>query len=211
MNAEATLPNPLLIVLSAPSGAGKSTLRDRLLGEFPLLEYSVSCTTRRPRGTEVDGVDYHFLPLEEFQRRIVNGEFLEHALVHGHWYGTLRETVEKAFGAGRSVLMDIDVAGAAQVRQALSALPPEAALRTGFLDLFIRAPSLDELRRRLCARNEDSPAQIELRLRNARAELAQSHRFRRIVVNDSLDRAHAELRQIILEASARAGPAALRG
>ncbi len=194
---------PLLIVLSAPSGAGKSTLCNRLLAEFPSLAYSVSCTTRPPRGAEVDGRDYFFLSTEDFERRAARGEFLEHATVHAHRYGTLRASVEDALAAGRSVLMDIDVAGADQVRKALAALPADAPLRAGFLDVFIRPPSLEELRRRLLARNEDRPEQIELRLANAAAEMAQSPRFRHTVVNDDLDRAYAELRQMMLESHTR--------
>ncbi len=204
---------PLLIVLSAPSGAGKSTLCNRLLAELPSLAYSVSCTTRPPRGAEVDGRDYFFLSPEDFQRRVERGDFLEHATVHDHCYGTLRSTVEDCLGAGRSVLMDIDVAGAEQVRQALAALPANATLRAGFLDLFIRPPSLEELRRRLLARNEDTAEQIELRLRNAAVEMAQSARFRHTVVNDDLERAYAELRRIILESHARLrySPCPVRG
>lgn len=191
---------PLLIVVSAPSGGGKSTLCDRLLGEFPDIVYSVSCTTREPRGAEVDGEDYFFLSREGFQDRVARGEFLEHALVHGNYYGTLKSTVYEALAEGQSVLLDIDVAGAAQVRGIVATLPPGDPLREGFLDIFVKAPSMDELRRRLVSRGEDAPETIELRLRNAAEELKSAPLYRHVLVNDVLDRAYAELRGIIQDA-----------
>ena len=106
---------PVFLVLTAPSGAGKTTLVNLLRDEFGSFVYSVSCTTRAPRGEEKDGVAYHFLSDEEFLRRVADGQFLEHALVHGHRYGTLKSAVEGPMAEGRSVLLDIDVAGAAQV------------------------------------------------------------------------------------------------
>ena len=136
--------HPLLLVVSAPSGAGKTTLCDRLRAEFPAIRYSVSCTTRGPREGEVDGEDYHFLSEAEFRRRLAAGEFLEHAVVHGHLYGTLRSEVADGMTAGRDVLMDIDVQGAAQIRAALAGLPPDHPLRRGYTDVFIAPPSLDE-------------------------------------------------------------------
>ncbi len=196
---------PLLIVVSAPSGGGKSTLCDRLLSEFPDIVYSVSCTTREPRGAEVDGEDYFFMTPESFLERVGRGEFLEHALVHGHHYGTLLATVTEAFAEQQSVLMDIDVAGAAQVRDRVATLPADDPLRAGFLDLFIRAPSMTELRRRLVARNEDSPDTIALRLMNAEEELRSAPLYRHILVNDSLDRAYGELRGIVLAAQRGGG------
>jgi len=132
---------PLLIVVSAPSGAGKTTLCDRLIAERPDMVYSVSCTTRAPRGEERDGRDYHFLSEPEFDRRLRQGLFLEHARVHGYRYGTLRETVHAALTAGRSVLMDIDVQGAAQVRAAVGRADSEDPIAKGFLDIFIAPPS----------------------------------------------------------------------
>lgn len=195
-----TPPRPLLIVVSAPSGGGKSTLCDRLLEEFSDIVYSVSCTTREPRGAEVDGEDYFFLTQAGFLARVANGEFLEHAIVHGNHYGTLRSTVYDAFAEGQSVLMDIDVAGAAQVRSLASALPRGDALREGFLDIFIKAPSIEELRRRLVRRNEDSPDVIAARLRNAESELQSAPLYRHTLVNDDLDRAYAELRSLVLAA-----------
>ena len=113
---------PLLLVISAPSGAGKSSLCNRLVEKFPQMVYSISCTTRPPRGNEQDGVHYHFLSEEEFSKRIARGEFLEHALVHGNRYGTLKQTVYDALAQGRDIIMDIDVQGAKQIRLACAAL-----------------------------------------------------------------------------------------
>jgi guanylate kinase len=190
---------PLFLVLTAPSGAGKTTLVNLLRAEFPAFQYSVSCTTRAPRGEEKDGVAYHFLSDEEFLRRVAAGEFLEHAVVHGYRYGTLRAAAEGPMAAGRSVLLDIDVAGAAQVREIVRGLPPDAPLRRGFLDVFIDVPSLEELRRRLEKRGEDAPDVIERRLRNAEGERARRGEFAAIVVNDVLETAYAELRALVLD------------
>lgn len=189
---------PLLIVVSAPSGGGKSTLCDRLLSEFPDIVYSVSCTTRNPRGEEVDGEDYFFLPDETFVRKIEAGDFLENAMVHGKRYGTLKATIEDAFAERQSVILDIDVAGAAQVRAKVAALTQDDPLKKGFVDIFIKAPSIAELRRRLVKRNEDSAEQIELRLKNAENEEKSAHLYQHVIVNDDLDRAYGELKSIIL-------------
>ena len=196
------VPHPLFLVLSAPSGAGKSTLVRMLREEFPAVVYSVSCTTRAPRGEEKDGVAYHFLSEEEFARRVAAGEFLEHALVHGHRYGTLRSAVEGPLAEGRWVVLDIDVAGAAQVRAFVAGLPPESPVRRGFLDLFIDVPSLEELRRRLEKRGEDAPETIERRLRNAAGERARKGEYAAVVVNDDLALAYAQLRARVLEKTA---------
>ncbi len=192
---------PLLIVMSAPSGAGKTTLCDRLLQEFPEISYSISCTTREPRGEEEDGVDYFFLTREGFEKRRECGELLEHAQVHGNFYGTPRAPIDRAFDEGQSVLMDIDVAGAAQVRDWIETLPETDRLRQGFIDIFIEPPSIDELRRRLTARAEDSPRAIELRLKNAEDELARAGEYRYRIVNDDLDLAYRRLRDVILVAA----------
>ncbi len=200
----------LLVVVTAPSGAGKSTLCRMLLKERPEFAYSVSCTTRAPRGGEVDGSAYHFLTPEEFETRIRRGEFLEHALVHGHRYGTLRKTVEDAMAAGRSVLMDIDVCGAAQVRNLVTALPPDDPLRAGFVDVFIDAPSIEVLRARLECRGEDSPETIARRLANAVGEIARSGEFGHRLVNDDLQVAYAQFRGIIDEAAKRGRSASQR-
>lgn len=188
---------PLLIVLSAASGAGKSSLCRELLARRPDVVYSVSCTTRPPRGGEVDGQSYYFLTTEEFQHRVTAGDFLEHAEVHGNWYGTLRRTVEDAMQQGLSIVMDIDVQGAQQVRERLDGLPDENVIRKGFVDIFIQVSSLEELRRRLELRGEDAPDVIEMRLTNARREMAAAASYRHTIVNDDFERALEALLAII--------------
>lgn len=190
---------PLFVVVSAPSGAGKSTLCSRLLAEAPEFVYSVSCTTRAPRGDESDGVAYFFLSEAEFMERVRRGDFLEHALVHGNHYGTLKKTVSAAMAAGKSVILDIDVEGAGQVRRIVAGLPDGDALKEGFLDIFITAPSVEVLRARLVKRGEDSLAEIEKRLANAVGEIARAGEFSHIVVNAELDKAYSELRGIIAD------------
>ncbi|MBQ9564519.1 MAG: guanylate kinase [Synergistaceae bacterium] len=178
-----------LFVLSGPSGVGKGTLRERALDDLEDLVYSISCTTRAPRAGERDGVEYRFISKPDFEDRIKRGLFLEHAAVHDAYYGTLREDVERELNAGRDVLLEIDVQGAFQVRAAL----PDAVL------LFVAPPSLEELERRLRERGTESDEKIRLRLRNAARELEQQEKYDRVVVNDDLDRASAELRGIILD------------
>ena len=198
-NPETFSSKPLFLVITAPSGAGKSTLIRMLRNEFPDFVYSVSCTTRAPRGEEKDGVAYHFIGEGEFRDRVAKGEFLEHAVVHGNLYGTLKSAVEGPLREGRRVVMDIDVAGAAQVRGRVASLPPESPVRRGFLDVFIDVPSLEELRRRLEKRGEDSPETIEKRLRNAEGERARSGEFAAVVVNDDLQEAYRRLRSLVTE------------
>ena len=185
----------LLLVVSAPSGAGKSTLCDRLLAEHPGMTRSISCTTRAPRGAEKDGRDYHFLTPEEFNRRVAGGLFLEHAVVHGNQYGTLRSNVEDGLKAGKDVLMVIDVQGAAAVRQATR--DAGGILAQSYVDIFISPPSLEALRDRLQKRGEDAPDVIERRLANAKGEMARSGEYQHQVVNDNLEQAYVELRAIV--------------
>ncbi len=189
---------PLLIVMSAPSGAGKSTLCDLLLEEFPEINYSISCTTRAPRGEEEDGVDYFFLSQEEFAKHVEAGNFLEYAEVHNNRYGTLAEPVRRSFAEGQSVLMDIDVVGAAAVRAYVAALPDGDPLKEGFVDIFIEPPSMEELERRLIGRGEDAPEVIEVRLNNAQGEMDRASEFTYQVVNDELDLAYRKLRDILM-------------
>jgi guanylate kinase len=190
-----------LIIVSAPSGAGKTSLCDRLLQDYPEIVYSISCTTRLPRGEEVDGEDYHFLTEANFEKHVKKGHFLEHAKVHGFYYGTLRAPVDEALAEGHCVLMDIDVEGAAQVRAAVGKLPATNPLRAGFTDIFIKPPSLDELHARLEGRSEDDEATIERRMKNAVGEMARAGEFRYHVVNDDFEVAYRELRGIIETAS----------
>ena len=162
----------ILFIISAPSGGGKSTLL-KLLGEAPDFVYSVSCTTRTPRPGEVDGQDYHFLAEEEFQRRVLAGDFLEHARVHANCYGTLRQTVLDALNAGHDVLLDVDIQGAEQIRA-----NADDALRAAMTDIFLLPPSIAEVERRLRKRNTETPEQLALRLQNAEIEMAQWRHYR---------------------------------
>ena len=191
---------PLLIVVSAPSGAGKSTLCDRLVEEFPAVTYSVSCTTRAPRGDEKDGEHYYFLSKREFKERIKNGEFLEHAKVHGNFYGTLEDTVLYAMEEGNHVLLDIDVQGAAQIRESLIRLDPRHSIRRGFTDIFISPPSMEELEKRLRGRGTDEEKVIQKRLDNAKAEMECAKEYSYQIINDELETAYHELKTVILSA-----------
>jgi guanylate kinase len=169
-----------VLVVTGPSGVGKGTLIRRLLEERPDYRLSVSATTRTPRPGEEEGRDYHFLTEQEFERRLAAGDFLEHALYAGNHYGTLKEEVDRA---GGNLVLEIEVEGARQVRKAL----PEAT------QVFIAPPSDEALRERLIRRNTDAPEVIERRLARAKEELAARQEFKRVIVNDDLDRAVEEL------------------
>ncbi len=184
-------PQPRLIVISAPSGTGKTTLCARLLREVPELTLSISTTTRAPRGQEVDGRDYFFTTQDEFKRLVAAGRFAEWAEVHGNFYGTTKEFVERAFAAGRSLLLDIDVQGAEQLRASY----PDRTVR-----IFLKPPSMEELERRLRTRGTDSEESIAKRLRGAAKEMAELDRFDHVLVNDDLERAGFELVGIVLAA-----------
>ena len=161
------------------------------------MTYSVSCTTRAPRGEEKNHEHYHFLSREEFSAHVRSGEFLEHAEVHGNFYGTLKRTVEEALDEGRDIIMDVDVQGAAQIRKACGELRPEDAVRKGFTDIFIAPPSMEELRRRLNGRSTDTEEVIEKRLHNAAEEMKCRDLYRHQVINDELDEALRNLVQIV--------------
>ncbi len=169
---------------------GKGTLIRALRGRVPELELSVSATTRSARPGETQGVDYHFLSDAEFQRRVEDGDFVEHAEYSGRRYGTLRSELERRTAGGIPVLLEIEVQGARQVREAM----PEA------LQIFIAPPSEDALRARLVGRGTDDAAQVEARLRVAREELAAQDEFARVVVNDRLEDAAAELERVVRDA-----------
>ena len=189
---------PLFIVLSAPSWCGKSTLIDMLLQEYPDMEYSISCTTRAPRGEEEDGLDYHFLTVARFRELIAEDAFLEYAEVHGNFYGTLRQPIVDVLNAGHSMILDIDVVGAAKVRhQVFHHLPPENPLRAGYMDVFINPPSMEELRARLEGRGTDAPAAIARRLANAEGEMARAGEYMFQVTNDDLALAYRRLCDLI--------------
>lgn len=189
-----------LLIVSAPSGAGKTTLVKALLAGDAQVGYSVSCTTRSPRTGERDGVDYFFIDDEAFRRRIAAGEFLEHAEVHGHRYGTLRSWIDAQLQADRDVVLDIDTQGAAQVR----ALMPEA------VSIFILPPSLAELESRLRARGTDTDAVIERRLAAARAEIARAGDYDYVIVNKDLDTAIADLAAVVRASRLRHARQAVR-
>ena len=187
-----------MIVVSAPSGAGKSTLCNRLVEEFPKIAYSISCTTRSPRGDEEDGVHYYFLSKKEFKERAKNGEFLEYAKVHGNYYGTLEDSVLFAMEEGCHVLLDIDVQGAQQLRDSLTRLSPRHPIRRGFMDIFISPPSIEELERRLRGRGTDAEHVVRKRLDNAKGEMDHAAEYASQVVNDDLEKAYDALKAIIL-------------
>jgi guanylate kinase len=167
---------------------GKGTLRTRALADVENLTYSISCTTRKPRNGERDGVDYHFVTREEFEEKIAGGLFLEHAVVHGDRYGTLREDIVRELESGRDALLEIDVQGAQQIRSLL----PESVL------IFILPPSLEVLEERLRRRRTESEEKIDLRLEDAKKEMERAKEYDHVVLNDVLERASEELRRIIL-------------
>ncbi len=177
---------PLFIVMSAPSGCGKSTLIDMLLQEYHDIVYSISCTTREPRGEEEDGLDYHFLAKQRFEELVGQGAFIEYAKVHDNYYGTLKAPIEEVLAEGNSMILDIDVQGAAKVRDYVRALPDDDPMKVGYVDIFVNPPSLEELRARLEGRGTDSPEVIERRLANAEGEMARAGEYMFRVVNDDL-------------------------
>jgi guanylate kinase len=177
-----------VFVITGPSGVGKGTLIEQLLERVPELELSISATTREPRLGEVDGRDYFFLTPEEFRRRLEAGDFLEHASYSGNYYGTLREEVERRLAEGRSVVLEIEVQGARQVRDELG---DDAVL------IFIAPPDEKVLRERLEGRATDSPEAIEQRLRTAEIELGARSEFPLEVVNDEVQKAASELEGLV--------------
>jgi guanylate kinase len=176
-----------VFVITGPSGVGKGTLIRGLMERLPALELSVSATTRPPRPGEQDGGDYHFLTREEFDRRVRQGEFVEHADYAGRSYGTLRSELDTRVQAGTPVVLEIEVQGARQVRESV----PDA------VQVFIAPPSLEELRTRLIGRGTDDPEEVERRLRVAAEELAAQPEFAHVVVNDRLQDALEQLTTIV--------------
>ncbi len=176
-----------LYLIAAPSGAGKTSLMKALLQRCPNLALSVSDTTRPARPGEVDGEQYHFVDRAEFETGIAAGDYLEHADVFGNYYGTRRDRVEALWAAGKDVLLEIDVQGAAQVKEAFG----------GLCSIFILPPSMQELARRLRNRGSDSPEVISRRFSEARREIEACGTFRWMVVNDRFERALDELECIV--------------
>jgi guanylate kinase len=172
-----------LFIISAPSGAGKSTLCRAVLDRFSDLVYSVSTTTRSPRNGEQNGVDYHFIAKDEFEKGIACGRWAEWAEVHDHYYGTSADFLDGELSVGRDILLDIDIQGTRQILQRY----PDG------VTIFIMPPSLETLKYRLQSRGTDCPEVIAVRLKNAREEMAQKDLYRHIITNDRLTDAVAEL------------------
>lgn len=180
-----------VLIVSAPSGGGKSTIVGHLLKTFNFFDFSVSATSRAPRGAEVNGKEYFFLSQDEFKRRAINGDFVEYEEVYtGLFYGTLKSEVERILGKNKVILFDIDVMGGMNLKK----LYGDKAL-----SLFIAPPSLDTLRERLIKRGTDTPEAIDKRVAKAQKEMAFAENFDKILVNDNLQIAFAEVEQIIKE------------
>jgi guanylate kinase len=180
----------ILFVVSAPSGGGKSTLLNALR-QTPDFVYSVSCTTRAARPGEVDGEDYHFLDKQEFERRIAAGDFIEHAQVHGNYYGTLRESILENLNAGVDVMVDIDVQGARKIRG------DSELIRAALADVFIMPPSMGELRRRLMKRGTETQEQIEIRLGNAASEMEAWRDYKYTIITGAIEEDLSKFRAIM--------------
>ena len=178
----------LMLVLSSPSGAGKSTIARNLLSDDPDISLSVSVTTRARRGSEIDGKDYHFISKRDFEIMRDNGGLLEWAEVHGHFYGTPYEPVQKAMDEGRDMLFDIDWQGALQMFE---------AARADIVSIFILPPSMEELRNRLIRRAEDAEDVINRRLENARVEMQHWSEYQYPLINDDLDICFADVKAIL--------------
>lgn len=180
-----------LIIFSAPSGSGKSTIINYLMSQHPELRlaFSISCTSRAPRGTEKNGVEYFFLTPGEFRQKIQNDEFLEYEEVYpDRFYGTLKQQVETQTARGENVVFDVDVKGGCNIKRFYG---------DRAMSVFIQPPSIEELRRRLTGRGTDAPEVIEQRLQKAGYELTFAPRFDHVVVNDNLERAEAEVLQLV--------------
>lgn len=177
----------MLLVISGPSGTGKGTLAQRLLREDPSFRFSVSVTTRARRSNETEGVHYHFISDERFDQLLAEDAFLEHAVVHGHRYGTLKSQVYESIERGENILLDIDPQGARKVMEK----------EKDCVTVFILPPSYKALEVRLHTRNTDDPAEIKRRLGNARGEIEQLSRYQYAVVNDDLDLAYEQLYSIV--------------
>jgi guanylate kinase len=189
----AATPRGTLFVVSSPSGGGKGTIIEHVLECVANLSYSVSYTTRAPRLKEVDGREYFFISRETFQEMVAAGEFLEWACVHGNLYGTAKNQILAETAAGSDIILELDVQGAASVRQLLM----------DSVSIFILPPSYEVLRERLIARGTDSPEELAVRLRNAPEELRQYSAFDYVIINDEVKRAVNQLASIIYAERAR--------
>jgi len=182
-----------VFIISAPSGSGKSTLVARLLAADPGLRFSVSYTTRRPRGNEKPGESYVYIPRQEFLSRIAQGEFLEHAEVFGNFYGTNREVLEQARSEGKDLVLDIDVQGARQLKERIP----------GAVTIFVLAPSREILEKRLRSRGEDREEVIQRRLQDAAEEIKNYDQYDYVLINENLEKSASLLCSIVLGERAR--------
>ncbi|HEY2963944.1 MAG TPA: guanylate kinase [Pyrinomonadaceae bacterium] len=190
---DSTAPRGTLFVVSSPSGGGKGTIIRHVLDVVPNLGYSVSFTTRAPRQCEVNGREYFFVSRQVFDEMVAAGEFLEWACVHGNYYGTAKRQITEETAAGTDIVLEVDVQGAASVRQ----------LSLDAVSIFILPPSYEVLRERLIARGTDTPEELKVRLRNAPDELRQYSAFDYVIINDEVERAAAQLASIIYAERAR--------
>ncbi len=178
-----------VLIFSAPSGSGKSTIVNHILGLHPEIEFSVSATSRPPRGQEQDGVEYYFLSVEEFRRRIEADQFVEYEQVYeGRYYGTLKSEVERIWAKGHVIIFDVDVKGGVNLKKYFG---------DKALSVFIQAPSVEELRRRLIFRNTDAPEAIAERVAKAAEEMTYAPKFDVVLINDNLDKAYAEAEKMV--------------
>ncbi len=184
-----------VVIFSAPSGSGKSTVVNHILSLHPEMEFSVSATSRAPRGTEKDGVEYYFLSAEEFRRRIESGDFVEYEQVYaGRYYGTLKSEVDRIWNKGHVIIFDVDVKGGVNLKKYFG----DAAL-----SVFIKAPSVEVLRSRLIGRGTDSAEAIEERVAKASEELTYEDKFDYVLVNDDLATAFSDAERVVDEFLAR--------
>ena len=189
---------PVLIVVSGPSGAGKSVLCEEVMRTMPTIKRSVTVTTRQPREGEVDGVDYRFVSVEQFDKMVASNDFFEHAEVHGNKYGSSKADVSARLADGQDVVMILDVQGAKVIRDFFAAIPVEKMTKFRVADVFILPPSMDELKKRLVTRGKDDAAAIDKRMANAPKEVEQAKFYKYSFVNDDLNKAWNRLQSIFV-------------
>lgn len=181
--------NRKVVIFSAPSGSGKSTIVNHILKLHPELEFSISAASRAPRGTEKDGVEYHFMTADEFRTKIAAGEFVEYEEVYaGSYYGTLKSEVERIWNKGNAIIFDVDVKGGVSLKKYFG---------DRALSIFIQAPSVEALRERLVSRGTDSAEAIERRVSKAAEEMTYAGQFDRILVNDNLEKAYSDAEKLV--------------